>query len=160
MSSLFSIGLPAVLATAVPLPQAEREAVEEAVGHYFRSGDENDASELEIAFHPTLGMYWVGKDGVYGKRRKMPGVADGKKSKVADHDIELDYSKYLYYLTGNPLIVARKERQVGGSKRKTTKGGGAKKAAPKKPAAKKAAPKKAAAKKGAAKKKPAKKKGR
>ena len=63
MSSLFSIGLPAVLATAVPLPQAEREAVEEAVGHYFRSGDENDASELEIAFHPTLGMYWVGKDG-------------------------------------------------------------------------------------------------
>jgi len=63
MSSLFSLGLPAVLATAVPLPPAERTAVEEAVHHYFRSGDENDASELEIAFHPTLGMYWMGRDG-------------------------------------------------------------------------------------------------
>jgi hypothetical protein len=104
-------------------------------------------------------LYWVGKDGVYGKRRKMPGVADGKKSKVADHDIELDYSKYLYYLTGNPLVVARKERQVGGSKRKAKGGGGAKKAAPKKAAAKKPA-KKAAAKKGGAKKKAGKKKGR
>lgn len=96
-------------------------------------------------------LYWVGKDGVYAKRRKMPGVPDGKKSKVADHDIELDYSKYLYYLTGNPLTVARKERQVGGSKRKK----GAKKAAPKK-AAKKTAAKKTA-KKGGAKKKAGKK---
>jgi hypothetical protein len=96
-------------------------------------------------------LYWVGKDGVYGKRRKMPGVADGKKSKVADHDIELDYSKYLYYLTGNPLTVARKERQVGGSKRKKA----GKKAAPKK-TAKKAAKK--TAKKGGAKKKAGKKK--
>jgi hypothetical protein len=63
MSSLLSLGLPAVLATAVPLPSADRAAVEETIRHYFRSGDENAASELEIAFHPTLGMYWVGKDG-------------------------------------------------------------------------------------------------
>jgi hypothetical protein len=63
MSSLFSLGLPAILAAAVPVPQADRAAIEETVRHYFRSGDENDASELEIAFHPTLGMYWVGKDG-------------------------------------------------------------------------------------------------
>ena len=63
MSSLFSLGLPAVLATAVPVPQADRAAVEEVVRHYFRSGDENDASELEAAFHPTLGMYWLAKDG-------------------------------------------------------------------------------------------------
>jgi hypothetical protein len=63
MSSLLSLGLPAVLAAAVPLPSADRSAVEDTVRHYFRSGDENAASELEIAFHPTLGMYWVGKDG-------------------------------------------------------------------------------------------------
>ena len=63
MSSLLSLGLPAVLATAAPLPSADRAAVEETVRHYFRSGDENAASELEIAFHPTLGMYWVDKDG-------------------------------------------------------------------------------------------------
>ena len=37
--------------------------IEETVRHYFRSGDENDAAELETAFHPRLGMYWVGKDG-------------------------------------------------------------------------------------------------
>src|SRR5262245_1260902 len=63
-------------------------------------------------------LYWVDTDGVYGKRRKMPGVAEGKKPKVADHDLTLDRSKYLYFLTGSPLTVARAERQVGGSKRK------------------------------------------
>jgi hypothetical protein len=66
-------------------------------------------------------LYWVGKDGVYGKRRKMPGVADGKKSKVADHDLTLDRGKYLYFLTGDPLTISRAKRQVGGSKRKKTK---------------------------------------
>ena len=63
MSSLLSLGLPAILATAAPAGPAERAAIEDTIRHYFRSGDENDASELEIAFHPTLGMYWVGKDG-------------------------------------------------------------------------------------------------
>ena len=57
MSSLLSLGLPAVLAAAAPLPSADRAAVEETIRHYFRSGDENAVSELEIAFHPTLGMY-------------------------------------------------------------------------------------------------------
>jgi putative lumazine-binding protein len=63
MSSLLSLGLPAVLAAAAPASSADRTAIEETVRHYFRSGDENDAAELETAFHPTLGMYWVGKDG-------------------------------------------------------------------------------------------------
>jgi hypothetical protein len=67
-------------------------------------------------------LYWVGKDGVYGKRRKMPGMPDGRASKVADHDLKLDYSKYLYFLTGDNLTIARKERQVGGSKRKKKAG--------------------------------------
>jgi len=65
-------------------------------------------------------LYWVGADGVYGKRRKMPGMPDGKKLKVAPHEVELDYSKYLYFVDKDGDI-ARKERQVGGSKRKTTK---------------------------------------
>lgn len=63
MSSLLSLGLPAILATAAPAGSADRAAIEATIRHYFRSGDENDASELEIAFHPTLGMYWIGKDG-------------------------------------------------------------------------------------------------
>jgi hypothetical protein len=61
MTSLLSLGLPALLVTAAPSP--DRAAIEDTLRHYFRSGDENDTSELEIAFHPTLGMYWVGKDG-------------------------------------------------------------------------------------------------
>ncbi|HET9156688.1 MAG TPA: nuclear transport factor 2 family protein, partial [Myxococcaceae bacterium] len=63
MSSLLSLGLPALLAAAAPAPSPDRAAIEDTIRHYFRSGDENDASELEIAFHPTLGMYWLGKDG-------------------------------------------------------------------------------------------------
>ena len=63
MSSLLSLGLPAVLAAAAPTSTADRAAIEETVRHYFRSGDENDAAELETAFHPTLGMYWVDRNG-------------------------------------------------------------------------------------------------
>ena len=63
-------------------------------------------------------LYWVDKGGIFGKPRKQPGVPEGKKTKVADHDIELDRTKYLYFLKGDPLVVARAERQVGGSKRK------------------------------------------
>ena len=36
---------------------------------------------------------------------------------MADAGIEMDYSKYLYFLDSDG-DVARKERQVGGSKRK------------------------------------------
>lgn len=98
-------------------------------------------------------MYYIKNGDVWATPRKKPGQPKGKASKVAPAGVEMDYSKYLYYLDGDG-DVARKERQVGGSKRKSK----SKKAAPKK-----AAPKKAAsAKKGAAKKpakKPAKKAG-
>jgi hypothetical protein len=97
-------------------------------------------------------MYYIKKGDVWATPRKKPGQPKGKASKVADAGVEMDYSKYLYYLDGDG-DVARKERQVGGSKRKKK---GATKSAAKKPA-KKAAAKKPAAKKGAA-KKPAKKK--
>ena len=90
-------------------------------------------------------MYYIKNGDVWATPRKKPGQPKGKATKVAPAGVEMDYSKYLYYLDGDG-DVARKERQVGGSKRKS------KKAAPKK-----AAPKKAAAKKGAAKKAPAKK---
>src|SRR5687767_5745155 len=97
-------------------------------------------------------MYYIKNGDVWATPRKKPGQPKGKATKVAPAGVEMDYSKYLYYLDGDG-DVARKERQVGGSKRKT------KKAAPKKAAAKKPAAEKAGAKKGAAKKAPAKKAG-
>ena len=96
-------------------------------------------------------MYYIKSGDVWATPRKKPGQPKGKAAKVAAAGVEMDYSKYLYYLDGDGDI-ARKERQVGGSKRKSKKS-----AAPKKAAAKKAAPKKAAAKKAPAKKAPAKK---
>ena len=97
-------------------------------------------------------MYYIKSGDVWATPRKKPGQPKGKAAKVASAGIEMDYSKYLYYLDGDGDI-ARKERQVGGSKRKSSKAAKApaKKAAPKK-AAKKAPAKKAAAKKGGGKK--------
>lgn len=97
-------------------------------------------------------MYYIKNGDVWATPRKKPGQPKGKAAKVAAAGVEMDYSKFLYYLDGDG-DVARKERQVGGSKRKKTA-----KAAPKKAAKKPAA----SAKKGAAKKtakKPAKKAG-
>jgi len=97
-------------------------------------------------------MYYIKAGDVWATPRKQPGQPKGKAAKVAAAGIEMDYSKYLYYLDGDG-DVARKERQVGGSKRKSSKA--SKAAAPKKAKA----PKKAAGKKAAAKKAPAKKGG-
>lgn len=98
-------------------------------------------------------MYYIKGGDVWATPRKKPGQPKGKAAKVAAAGIDMDYSKYLYYLDGDG-DVARKERQVGGSKRKKS----ASKAAPKKAkAAKKAPAKKASAKKGGAKKGAAKK---
>ena len=112
-------------------------------------------------------MYYIKGGDVWATPRKKPGQPKGKASKVAAAGIDMDYSKYLYYLDGDG-DVARKERQVGGSKRKKAsaapkKAAAAKKAPAKKAPAKKAAKpaaKKAPAKKAPAKKAPAKKKGR
>jgi predicted transcriptional regulator len=100
-------------------------------------------------------MYYIKNGDVWATPRKKPGQPKGKAAKVAQAGVEMDYSKFLYYLDGDG-DVARKERQVGGSKRKSKKPAAAKKPAAKKPAAKKpaakkpakkAAPKKAAPKK-------------
>jgi hypothetical protein len=95
-------------------------------------------------------MYYIKNGDVWATPRKKPGQPKGKASKVAAAGVEMDYSKYLYYLDSDG-DVARQARQVGGSKRKKSA-----KAAPKK-AAKPA--KKAPAKKAPAKKAPAKKAG-
>ena len=84
-------------------------------------------------------MYYIKGGDVWATPRKKPGQPKGKAAKVAAAGIEMDYSKYLYYLDGDG-DVARKERQVGGTKRAKK----AKAAAPKK--AKKAAAKKTAKK--------------
>ncbi len=89
-------------------------------------------------------MYYIKSGDVWATPRKKPGQPKGKAAKVASAGIEMDYSKYLYYLDGDG-DVARKERQVGGTKR-------AKKA--------KAAPKKAKGAKKSAAKKSAKKGGK
>ena len=82
-------------------------------------------------------MYYIKQGDVWATPRKKPGQPKGKAAKVAAAGVEMDYSKYLYYLDGDG-DVARKERQVGGSKRKKSA-----KAAPKKAkGAKKAAAKK------------------
>ena len=106
-------------------------------------------------------MYYIKNGDVWATPRKKPGQPKGKAAKVAAAGVEMDYSKFLYYLEGDG-DVARKERKVGGSKRKSS--GRAKAAAPKKAGgakgAKKAAPKKAAAKKAGGAKKGGGKKGK
>src|SRR3569623_160268 len=92
-------------------------------------------------------MYYIKSGDVWATPRKKPGQPKGKAAKVAAAGVEMDYSKFLYYLDGDGDI-ARKERQVGGSKRKSSQPA---KAAAKKPAAKQAA-KQAPAKKAAGKK--------
>ena len=103
-------------------------------------------------------MYYIKSGDVWATPRKKPGQPKGKAAKVAAAGIEMDYSKFLYYLDGDG-DVARKERQVGGSKRKSSgrsKASAPKKAASrstaKKPAKKAAAKKTGGAKKGGAKK--------
>ena len=92
-------------------------------------------------------IYYIKGGDVWGSPLKKAGQATkGKAQKIATTGIELDYSKFMYYVgtdSGNELVVERTNRQVGGSKRKS------KKSAAKKPAkkgAKKTAKK--AAKKG------------
>jgi hypothetical protein len=99
-------------------------------------------------------MYYIKKGDVWRVPRKKPGQPKGKAEKVSAAGVDMDYGKFIYFLDGDGDI-ARQARQVGGSKRKTTKA----KAAPKKAPAKKAPAKKAPAKKAPAKKasKPAKK---
>src|SRR5512139_668831 len=93
-------------------------------------------------------MYYIKNGDVWATPRKKPGQPKGKAAKVAAAGVEMDYSKYLYYLDGDG-DVARKERQVGGSKRKKTAKAAPKKAKAAKAGGKKGAKKATGAKKGA-----------
>ena len=100
-------------------------------------------------------MYYIKSGDVWATPRKKPGQPKGKAAKVAAAGVDMDYSKFLYYLDSDG-DVARQARQVGGSKRKKSAKSAPKKAAKKSPAKKPA--KKAAAKKSSGGKKGAKKK--
>jgi len=102
-------------------------------------------------------IYYIKGGDVWGSPLKKAGQAvKGKAQKIATTGIDLDYSKFMYYVgtdSGNELVVERTNRQVGGSKRKSKKSA-AKKVSAKRGGAKKAAKKtaKKGGKKGGAKK--------
>jgi hypothetical protein len=62
-------------------------------------------------------MYYIKNGDVWATPRKQPGKPKGKAIKVATPGVDLDYSKYLYYLDSDG-DVARKARNVGGGKKK------------------------------------------
>ena len=65
-------------------------------------------------------MYYIKGGDVWATPRKKPGQPKGKAAKVAAAGVDMDYSKFLYYLDSDG-DVARQARQVGGSKRKKGK---------------------------------------
>ena len=70
-------------ATTAAAAPADRAAIEETIGHYFKAGDTSSSAELRLAFHPAAMMFFV-KDG------RLEGVsqpewwarADANKSPV------------------------------------------------------------------------------
>jgi hypothetical protein len=61
-------------------------------------------------------MYYIKNGDVWATPRKQKGQPKGKAQKIAVTGIELDYSRYLYFLDGDG-DVARKERALGGSRK-------------------------------------------
>lgn len=61
-------------------------------------------------------MYYIKNGDVWATPRKQKGQPKGKAQKVASTGLEMDYSRYIYYLDGDG-DVARKERSLGGGKR-------------------------------------------
>lgn len=74
-------------------------------------------------------MYYIKNGDVWAVPRKQKGQPKGKAVKVASTGLDMDYSRYIYYLDGDG-DVARKQRALGGGgkKAKTSKA-----AAPTKP---------------------------
>ena len=62
-------------------------------------------------------MYFIKSGDVWAAPRKQPGKPKGKAVKVAAVGLDLDYSKYLYYLDSDG-DVARKARASGGRRAK------------------------------------------
>lgn len=62
-------------------------------------------------------MYYIKNGDVWATPRKQKGRPKGKAQKIAPTGLELDYSKYIYFLDADG-DVARKARALGGGKRK------------------------------------------
>lgn len=65
-------------------------------------------------------MYYIKNGDVWAVPRKQKGQPKGKPQKVAATGLEMDYSRYIYFLDGDG-DVARKERSLGGGKRAKVK---------------------------------------
>jgi hypothetical protein len=65
-------------------------------------------------------MYYIKNGDVWAVPRKQKGRPKGKAQKVASTGLELDYSRYLYFLDGDG-DVARKARALGGGRRAKAK---------------------------------------
>jgi hypothetical protein len=65
-------------------------------------------------------MYFIKNGDVWAVPRKQKGKPKGKPEKVAAAGLELDYSRYLYFLDGDG-DVARKARASGGGRRAKAK---------------------------------------
>jgi hypothetical protein len=75
-------------------------------------------ARLGIDRDPDL-MYYIKNDGnVWATPRKQKGQRKGVPKKVAETGLELDYTKYIYFLDSDG-DVARKERALGGRKAKS-----------------------------------------
>lgn len=62
-------------------------------------------------------MYYIKGGDVWATPRKRPGQPKGKPQKVAEAGVDLDYSKFIYFLDSDGDI-ARKARANGGGGRK------------------------------------------
>jgi hypothetical protein len=61
-------------------------------------------------------MYYIKNGDVWATPRKQKGQPKGKAQKIASTGLELDYSRYIYYLDGDG-DVARKARALGGGRK-------------------------------------------
>jgi hypothetical protein len=62
-------------------------------------------------------MYYIKNGDVWATPRKKPGQPKGKAQKIASAGVDMDYSKYIYFLDSDGDIAA-KERASGGGGRK------------------------------------------
>lgn len=72
-------------------------------------------ARLGITRDPDV-MYYIKDGDVWGTPRKQKGQAKGKARKIAEAGVDMDYSRYIYYLDGDGDI-ARKERALGGGRK-------------------------------------------
>lgn len=66
-------------------------------------------------------MYYIKNGDVWATPRKKPGKPKGKPTKIESAGIEMDYSKYIYFLDGDGDISRKARASGGGGKRKAAK---------------------------------------